>query len=485
MNINAGTNQYNLSLKKMKEEKRPTFATIFDKLDARSKKLNPKNPLNAVMTNEQMYRYYLEETEPMLREAPDDYDLLDDVIGGKSLKDMKLSEFAKLLSGELESNRNVKYETLTATITPTPAAPIVPSSITITTPPSAPAPVAPAPVAPPSGSAPAPVAPPSGSAPPPSAPPSSAPAPVAPPSGSAPAPVAPPSGSAPAPVAPPSAPSAPAAAPSAPPAAAPSAAPAGSGLSVAIPPAGSGGVSTPTGSTAGGVISGIASAASGLLSSAKSLLSSPKPPTGGPSGTSVPTSAVASAATTAPATGVPTATPASGAATPAGGGSGTGTAAGGVSPSAVASSLVSGDEGNYNIWFKGTITGINQLTYNNALKAGLSPPKVPDDIKTDFSSTNLKWVNHIKTMNDYNELLQRENKDTTGQYSFSFTKTQENLIRALKANGNDAQVVFEGIKDKSIELKDYEPKPPVSKPPVSKPAGGGGAKSGKGGKKKK
>ncbi len=214
MNINAGISSYNLNLKKNKEEKRPTFATIFDKLDARSKKLNSKNPLNAVMTNEQMFRYYLEETEPMLREAPDDYDLLDDVIGGKSLKDMKLSEFAKLLSGELESNRNVKYETLTATITPTPAAPIVPSSITITTPPSAPAPVAPAPVAPPSGSAPAPVAPPSA------------------PSGSAPAPVAPPS-------------SAPAAAP-----------PAGSGLSIAIPPAGSGSSgtgSTPTGSTAGGV----------------------------------------------------------------------------------------------------------------------------------------------------------------------------------------------------------------------------------------
>ena len=479
MNINAGTNQYNLSLKNMKEEKRPTFATIFDKLDARSKKLNPKNPLNAVMTNEQMYRYYLEETEPMLREAPDDYDLLDDVIGGKSLKDMKLSEFAKLLSGELESDRNVKYETLTATRTPTPAAPIIPSSITITTPPSAPAPVAPAPVAPPSGSAPAPVVPPPGSAPPPSAPPSSAPAPVAPPSGSAPAPVAPPSGSAPAPVAPPSAPSGSAPAPVAPPSSAP---PAGSGLSVAIPPAGSGSGSTPTGTTAGGIVSGIASAASGLLTSAKSLLSSPKPPTGGPSGTSVPTSAVASAATTAPATGgVPTATPASGAATPSGAGSSPAAAAGGVSPSAVASSLVSGDEGNYNIWFKGTITGTNQLTYNNALKAGLSPPKVPDDIKTDFSSTNLKWVNHIKAMNDYNELLQRENKDPTGEYSFSFTKTQENLIKALKANGNDAQFVFEGIKDKSIDLKDYE----TPKPPVLKPAGGGGAKSGKGGKKKK
>ena len=47
-----------------------------------------------------------------------------------------------------------------------------------------------------------------------------------------------------------------------------------------------------------------------------------------------------------------------------------------------------------------------------------------------------------------------------------------------------SQAFFEGIKDKSINLKDYEtPKPPVLKPPVSKPAGG--AKSGKGGKKKK
>ena len=464
MNINAGISSYNLNLKKNKEEKRPTFATIFDKLDARSKKLNSKNPLNAVLTNEQQYRYYLQETEPMLHNNDDTFDL-DDVVGNKSLKDMKLSEFAKLLSGNLENDVSNRYETLQAIVSSNASAPLVPSSITISSTP-APAPVVPPPATPAAAApAAAPAPPPSGSSGTGTAPSAAAPSAAAPP----------PSGGG----------GGSGTAPAAAPAAAPSAAPAGSGLSVAIPPAGSGGVSTPTGSTAGGVISGIASAASGLLSSAKSLLSSPKPPTGGPSGTSVPTSAVASAATTAPATGVPTATPASGAATPAGGGSGTGTAAGGVSPSAVASSLVSGDEGNYNIWFKGTITGINQLTYNNALKAGLSPPKVPDDIKTDFSSTNLKWVNHIKAMNDYNELLQRENKDTTGQYSFSFTKTQENLIRALKANGNDAQVVFEGIKDKSIELKDYEPKPPVSKPPVSKPAGGGGAKSGKGGKKKK
>ena len=434
MNINAGISSYNLNLKKNKEEKRPTFATIFDKLDARSKKLNSKNPLNAVLTNEQQYRYYLQETEPMLHNNDDTFDL-DDVVGNKSLKDMKLSEFAKLLSGNLENDVSNRYETLQAIVSSNASAPLVPSSITISSTP-APAPVVPPPATP-------------------------APAPAA-------APAPPPSGSSGTGTAPPAAP-----------AAAPSAAPAGSGLSVAIPPAGSGGGSTPTGSTAGGIVSGIASAASGLLSSAKSLLSSPKP---SPSGTSVPTSAVASASTTAPATGVPTATPVTGAATPAGGGSGTGTVAGGVSPSAVASSLASGDEGNYNIWFKGTITGTNQLTYNNALKAGLSPPKVPDDIKTDFSSTNLKWVNHIKAMNDYNEKLQTENKDPSGEYSFTFTGTQESLIKALKANGNDAQVVFEGIKDKSINLKDYQtPKPPVSKPP----AGGGGAKSGKGGKKKK
>ena len=82
MNINAGTNSYNIRLTKLKEEKRPTFSTIFDKLDARSKKLNNKNPLNAVMTNEQMYRYYLEEVEPMLQgSVSNDLDSLDEILG--------------------------------------------------------------------------------------------------------------------------------------------------------------------------------------------------------------------------------------------------------------------------------------------------------------------------------------------------------------------------------------------------------------------
>ena len=127
MNINAGISSYNLSLKKDKEEKRPTFATIFDKLDARSKKLNSKNPLNAVLTNDQQFRYYLQETEPMLHNNDDTFDL-DDVVGNRSLKDMKLSEFAKLLSGNLENDAPSRYETLQAIVSSPASAPSAPSA---------------------------------------------------------------------------------------------------------------------------------------------------------------------------------------------------------------------------------------------------------------------------------------------------------------------------------------------------------------------
>ena len=427
MNINAGTNQYNLSLKKMKEEKRPTFATIFDKLDARSKKLNPKNPLNAVMTNDQMYRYYLEETEPMLREIPDDYDLLDDVIGGKSLKDMKLSEFAKLLSGDLESDRNVKYETLVATITPTPTAPIIPSMISIASPPTPP---------------------PSAPTPPPSAPtppPPIIPAPSSSVASSIAAPVAVsglvPTGTGSAPTAPVGTGSAPTAA--------------GSGLSVTIPSA----------------LSAAASAASAFSPSAvfASLLGGGTPPAAAitppaaaaakpsPSGASIPPSAVASAAATAPATGVPTATPASGALSPTGGGgtaaaaAGGAAAGGGVSPSAVASSITATDTGYYDRFFTTSNTDTNPSIYNNALKAGLSPPKIPDSIaiKGDkFSSKNLEWVKHINDMNQYNKGI----NDPSGEFSFTFTPTQIKLINALEKNGNNPQKVYEAIINKKIKL---------------------------------
>lgn len=50
-----------------KSAKRPTFEEVFAKLNARSSKMNAnRQPINALLTNEQMFRYYLKETEPKL-----------------------------------------------------------------------------------------------------------------------------------------------------------------------------------------------------------------------------------------------------------------------------------------------------------------------------------------------------------------------------------------------------------------------------------
>ena len=157
MNINAGRNTVNLSLSKDKE--RPSFATVFDKLNAR--KLNRKNPLNAVLTQEQMFRYYLEETEPKLGEMPDNFDL-EDTIGGQSLADMKLRDFAKLLSGDFEGNKATPvYETLSAGVSyPSMLAPLIaPAPPPPPPPPPARVPPSGVPSGAPSGAPSAPVAP--------------------------------------------------------------------------------------------------------------------------------------------------------------------------------------------------------------------------------------------------------------------------------------------------------------------------------------
>ena len=192
MNINAGTNEYNIRLQKIKEEKRPTFATIFDKLDARSKKLTPKNALNAVLTNDQMFRYYLEEVEPQLAGDVDNLDDLQNAIGNNSLGEIKLRDFAKLLSGDLESTKATPvYETLTAGVSYSPiVAPLI-TPPSISAPPATPASAPPAtPATPASAPASAPSAP--ASATPASAPPATpaTPAPAPAPAGGLPVPVA-------------------------------------------------------------------------------------------------------------------------------------------------------------------------------------------------------------------------------------------------------------------------------------------------------
>jgi hypothetical protein len=203
MNINAGTNEYNIRLQKIKEEKRPTFATIFDKLDARSKKLTPKNALNAVLTNDQMFRYYLEEVEPQLAGDVDNLDDLQNAIGNNSLGEIKLRDFAKLLSGDLESTKATPiYETLTAGVSYSPiVAPLI-TPPSIATPPATPASAPPAtPASAPPATPATPATPASAPASAPSAPASATPASAPPATPATPAPAPAPAGGLPVPVA--------------------------------------------------------------------------------------------------------------------------------------------------------------------------------------------------------------------------------------------------------------------------------------------
>jgi len=106
MNINAGNpSLYNLLNRNQKEEKRPSFESVFEKLNKRTSKLSSRNALNSVLTNEQMYRYYLTDTEPLLTQSNDDFNLDDDDdFGGKSLDEMKVKDFLKILTNKLDNS---------------------------------------------------------------------------------------------------------------------------------------------------------------------------------------------------------------------------------------------------------------------------------------------------------------------------------------------------------------------------------------------
>ena len=72
MNINASNQSLINTLlqqaSKSSEKKRPTFEEVFAKLNARSARMDAnKNPINNMLTNEQLFRYYIKETEPKLQ----------------------------------------------------------------------------------------------------------------------------------------------------------------------------------------------------------------------------------------------------------------------------------------------------------------------------------------------------------------------------------------------------------------------------------
>ena len=91
MEINAGRNSaIDVIVKSIinKEEngkkKRPSFSTIFDKLN--SKKIDTKKPLNNLLTQDQMFRYYINDTEPLLKVSNDGFLQNLDLFGGSDIK---------------------------------------------------------------------------------------------------------------------------------------------------------------------------------------------------------------------------------------------------------------------------------------------------------------------------------------------------------------------------------------------------------------
>jgi len=90
MNISASNQSLeNIIIRQVKEKKRPSFASVFEKINKRTANMNRITPLNNQLTNEQLWRYYLKETDPKLQVSDDvlgeDETTLADLITNKSL----------------------------------------------------------------------------------------------------------------------------------------------------------------------------------------------------------------------------------------------------------------------------------------------------------------------------------------------------------------------------------------------------------------
>ena len=81
MNINASNpSLINILLQqasKSQEKKRPTFEEVYAKLNVSARINANKHPMNNMLTNEQLFRYYIKETEPKLRVSDESGDFQD------------------------------------------------------------------------------------------------------------------------------------------------------------------------------------------------------------------------------------------------------------------------------------------------------------------------------------------------------------------------------------------------------------------------
>ncbi len=72
--INAGDpSANNMITRQVMQKKHESSGTIFDKLTKRTTQLTVKNPLNNVLTNDQLFRYYIKEVEPKLSQSNDNF----------------------------------------------------------------------------------------------------------------------------------------------------------------------------------------------------------------------------------------------------------------------------------------------------------------------------------------------------------------------------------------------------------------------------
>jgi hypothetical protein len=100
MNINAGNPSLNnLIFRDVKEKKRPTFASVFEKLNNRTSTMNRKTPLNNVLTNEQLFRYYVKDVVPQLNKSNDSF-------GDDNTNGLNNDLIRKLLNKDVAMNKD-------------------------------------------------------------------------------------------------------------------------------------------------------------------------------------------------------------------------------------------------------------------------------------------------------------------------------------------------------------------------------------------
>ena len=165
MNINASNQSLpNIITRTLmgRKEKRPTFDEVYKSISKNSAKMNSKMPLNSSLTNEQMFRCYVQNTVPKLQKS-------NDTFGENELNTVLM----KLLGNDPSGNALTPTPLTTVAAAPSAltSAPSAPTGIPLPPPPPPPPPALPSGTSAPSAPTgiPLPPPPPSGtSAPPPS-----------------------------------------------------------------------------------------------------------------------------------------------------------------------------------------------------------------------------------------------------------------------------------------------------------------------------